>query len=196
MTFFQEELLEPPARFLRFWVGLAAMRRRKKVRLVDLGSGPEIRFRKFARFFGIDFEEYTAIDPLINYHKADSASLKLIKSTLTSKIPLEANSYDYVVAFATIEHMKYPAKIIDEAIKILRTGGRLIITTPTNQAKLLLETLAFKLGLISNREIEEHKNYFDRDELLSMVDSKQRQVKATHKYFELGLNNLLVVEKL
>jgi ubiquinone/menaquinone biosynthesis C-methylase UbiE len=46
------------------------------------------------------------------------------------KLPFEDNSVDYVVAGETIEHLDEPKMFVDEALRILKPGGYLAISTP------------------------------------------------------------------
>jgi ubiquinone/menaquinone biosynthesis C-methylase UbiE len=45
-------------------------------------------------------------------------------------IPLPDGSVDAVVSFETIEHVEKPGKLLDECFRVLRPGGRLIVSTP------------------------------------------------------------------
>ena len=57
--------------------------------------------------------------PSVHYIVGDAYSL-----------PFKDNSVDYVVAGETIEHLEDPKKFIDEALRILKPGGYLAISTP------------------------------------------------------------------
>jgi SAM-dependent methyltransferase len=46
------------------------------------------------------------------------------------QIPLSDESIDVVVSFETIEHVPEPDRFLDECVRILTPGGRLIISTP------------------------------------------------------------------
>jgi len=52
------------------------------------------------------------------------------------KIPLPDKSVDAVVSFETIEHVSNPEKFLDECVRVLAPGGRLIISTPNRKAYL------------------------------------------------------------
>ena len=59
----------------------------------------------------------------------------------------------------------------------------------------MLEFLSFNLGLISSREIEEHKTYFDKEDLIALVGPMTVPIEMHHTYFEFGYNNLFVIKK-
>lgn len=46
------------------------------------------------------------------------------------EIPLDDGSVDVVVSFETIEHVPHPERFLDECVRVLTPGGRLIISTP------------------------------------------------------------------
>lgn len=49
------------------------------------------------------------------------------------KIPLPDGSVDVVVSFETIEHVADPGRFLDECVRVLGPGGRLIISTPDKE---------------------------------------------------------------
>ena len=70
-------------------------------------------------------------------------------------------------SLAVIEHLP-----VDEVLShlrdigaCLRPGGTLVLTTPTPAAKPVLEFLAFRLGVISQQEIADHRHYWNTKEL-------------------------------
>lgn len=197
MNFFQEALLEPVARKLRFLKGIKYLDRKDCV-VVDLGCGPKLRFLKFALSNNIKIKKYIGVDPLVN-HKIlnlfkSHKNIKILDSSLIKKIDILSDSADYVVAFAFFEHIDHPKEILDECLRILKPSGKIILTVPSKKAQIVLEFLSFKLGLISSREIEEHKQYFDKESLLNLFP-KNKHCAVKHEYFELGLNNLFVITK-
>jgi len=194
-----EELLEPIARAARFRQGLRFLPRAQKLRLVDLGCGPSIRFYAAARAAGVVFEKYIGIDPLLEPDAVSSfvsdPVVELRKTSFDARLPLPDQSADCVVSFASLEHVDHPTEMMAEAIRILKIGGVAIFTTPSKKSKRLLEFLSFRLGIISPREIGEHKNYFDRATLLTLAAGQSLPVACEHRYFEFGLNNLFVVRR-
>ena len=46
------------------------------------------------------------------------------------QIPLPDNSVEVVVSFETIEHVPNPNRFLDECVRVLSSGGKLIISTP------------------------------------------------------------------
>lgn len=161
-----------------------------KSRVLDLGCGYNSHLlQKLAprikKGVGIDIHVTTNNLP---------GNLKLLKSDINRKLPIKASSQDIVVALATIEHVNNPSFLLQEINRVLRKGGRVILTTPSNQAKPILEFLAFKLHLVSEEEIKDHKQYFKIDTLPALLkDCGFRNIKT--KSFQFGLNLLAVATK-
>ncbi|MBI4709170.1 MAG: class I SAM-dependent methyltransferase [Candidatus Portnoybacteria bacterium] len=86
---------------------------------IDLGAG-RAPYRKFIRC-----RKYIAID------KGSSNNLEnFIQADLGQGIPLEDNFADLVLATELLEHIKKPEFLLREVNRILKQGGRLILTTP------------------------------------------------------------------
>lgn len=182
-----EPILEPLLRKLRFNKTLSHIRPNSVV--VDIGCGhtPHL-LNRLERYI----KEGIGVDQLI----ADRTygNIKLISKLLADKIPLRGGLADHVTLVAVLEHLEMPGPLLGESYRILKKGGTLILTTPTPLNKPLLEFLSFRLGLVSKREIAEHKTYFWKRELCQLVKvAGFRNIK--HQYFELYLNNFLVAKK-
>jgi 2-polyprenyl-3-methyl-5-hydroxy-6-metoxy-1,4-benzoquinol methylase len=49
------------------------------------------------------------------------------------EIPLPDNSVGVIVSFETIEHVPNPSRFLDECVRVLVPGGRLVISTPNKE---------------------------------------------------------------
>lgn len=199
MPIIDEELLEPIARYLRFITGIKHIDKSKPITLVDLGCGPKIRFYHFAKKHQVEIKRYLGVDPLISpalTQKFDQDKIvSIINHPLIKTIDIKDKTVDYAVAFAFFEHIDHPKEIMAEGYRILKLGGKLILTVPSPKAKSFLEFMSYQLGIISSREIEEHQRYFDKQLLLEYLPKNIKSSQIHHHYFEFGLNNLLVVTK-
>lgn len=201
MKIFQEELLETVARSVRFKEGFKKMAINSNISLLDLGCGPKALFYRFLLQKNLSIKSYVGIDPLIKEDEnktcfpQNTKEVKLIRKKLVANIYLPDESVDCVVGFAFLEHINYPNKIVEESIRVLKKGGKAIFTAPTPIAKLILELLLSRIDLISRREVAEHKRYFNKNSLLKLTQNSKGNIEVEHSYFELGLNNLLVIKK-
>lgn len=200
MFHFDEEVLEPIARFYRFREMLQEIPKSRALVIADLGCGPKIRAFDVLQKKGVRISKYYGIDPLISKETLELnkgiKNIHLIPSQFDKKIPLDDNSVDIIISCAVLEHIEYPKYILNDISRVLKKGGKAILTTPSPKAKAILEFLSFKMGLISEREIKEHKNYFTKENLLLLIDkNKNKETTIRHHYFEFGLNNLFIIEQ-
>lgn len=183
----KEPILEPLLRHFRFRKILRHISPNSIV--VDIGCGhtPHL-LNRLERFI----KEGTGLDQLVINGK--KGKIKLVSSVLKRKIPIKSNYADHVTLIAVLEHLESPNELLKEAFRILKPGGKFLLTTPSHLNKPLLEFLAFKLNIVSPREIAEHKRYFWKSELVSVV-KKAGFINIHHEYFEFFLNNFVVARK-
>lgn len=136
---------------------------------------------------GIDYDSKAyRIAPNVevrNFHFAD-------------KLPFLDKSFDKIFALATIEHIDIPkvSKLFREFSRILKAGGKVILTTPTPFGKVILEFLAFRLGIISKEEVGDHKKYYQKKDLEILAKNYEFSIEK-YQTFQLGGNSLCVLRK-
>jgi 2-polyprenyl-3-methyl-5-hydroxy-6-metoxy-1,4-benzoquinol methylase len=157
----------------------------------DIGCGENPYFlKKISKFIkkGVGF------DLKVTEYKNSIIEVKNLK--ILDQIPLEKESVDVVTLLAVIEHLEQPQEILNEAFRILKNDGVLILTTPTPLSKPILEFLAFKMKLIDKNEIKNHKNYFWPKEIKKMLGKAGfREKKIKNYFFEFFLNSLIIAKK-
>ena len=115
---------------------------------------------------------------------------------LNNEIVLPDNSVDMITSLAVLEHLSNARKNLQEVYRILKPGGRLVMTTPTPLSKPVLEFLSYKLGLINEDEVRDHKDYYNTIRLKEMLNSAgfaPEKIKASTFLF--GLNNFVIAIK-
>ena len=132
---------------------------------------------------GIDFKA-----PSIN-----SKKIKTVSLTLYDKLPFNDNSFDFITMLAVMEHLENDENILRECARLLRPGGGLLITVPSWYAKPVLEFLSYRMNLINPEEIKDHKRYYNREDLMSLVEGVVGLRAAEHRYFQWKFNNRLFV---
>jgi len=125
--------------------------------------------------------------------KAPSTKIQLIKADIIKSLPLPDSEFDCVLILAVLEHLDFPGEIIRECARVLKPGGRLIITIPSNYSRPRLLTLAM-LGLISREEIFDHKHYFNKQAVETMLGNAGLKMVLS-RWYNLRLNLLFVFEK-
>lgn len=155
----------------------------------DIGCG---RNADFLKSISNKITKGIGIDKRIN--STNKGKIQLINSDLTTSLPVDSSTIDHATIIAVIEHVDHPQEILKEIYRILKPGGKIILTTPSPASKIILEILAFKLHLISKELIEEHKYYFNMQELQkSFEEIGFKSIKIKH--FEFNYNILAIAEK-
>lgn len=110
-----------------------------------------------------------------------------------ASVPLDNASVECVLSLAVLEHVEDPEHYISEIRCVLVPGGTLILTTPTPRAKPILEFLAFRLHLIDETEIADHKHYFTAAELSDLLTRAGFVLdQGSIRTFQLGCNRIVV----
>ncbi|OGH68390.1 MAG: hypothetical protein A3I29_04070 [Candidatus Magasanikbacteria bacterium RIFCSPLOWO2_02_FULL_44_11] len=161
---------------------------------VDLGCGYNALLLKWV-IQKFKIEKAVGIDLSCNQALANE-KISFLNGNLNNDLNLADNSVDLVTSLAVLEHLANPLKNIQEIYRILKPGGRLVLTTPTPLSKPILEFLSFKLGLINEDEVKDHKDYFNLKRLRDMlVPTGFQEQKIQASTFLFGLNNFVVAVK-
>lgn len=176
---------------------LSQMRFKKVTRLVpknsdvlDLGCGYHgnllrILESKISSGVGVDISVTKEIK---------SQKLRLIQHNLNQTLPFKNEKFDVVISLANLEHLENYWGNFLEIHRVLKPGGFLLLTTPTPFAKPVLEFLSYDLKIISEKEIRDHKIYFNG----KMLESYCQILGFSwweHRYFQWGMNNFLKAVK-
>lgn len=161
--------------------------------VLDFGCGYQAYFLdhikdKIKKGIGLDYDVET---------KKFGKNIDLCNFHFKDKLPYPDKKFNTVFMLAVIEHIdivKVP-KLFKEIQRILKKKGTLILTTPTLRGKILLEFLAFTLGVISKEEVGDHKKYYNRRDLENLAEKYGFSIE-TYKTFQLGGNSLCVLKKL
>lgn len=148
----------------------------------DIGCGVEARLLTMLKS---RIKKGFGIDELINPEKEGNLIFKRVDIE-THALPILKNSVDYVTLLAVLEHVKDPRKLLAECYRILKFGGSILITTPTQKSEPVLNLLA-KLKLVSPEMIDQHENYFSASSIQPLLkESCFHTIKS--QTFEFGFN--------
>lgn len=161
---------------------------------VDLGCGFTATL---LRWVVSEFQIKKAIGLDLSCNPALSTEkISFQEGDLNNEIALPDNSADLITSLAVLEHLSNARKNLQEVYRILKPGGRLVMTTPTPLSKPVLEFLSFKLGLINKDEVMDHKDYYNTVRLREMLSSAgfaPENIQAS--VFLCGLNNFVLAIK-
>ncbi len=156
-------------------------------RLLDIGCGTYPYFlvnTAFNERVGLDLES----DP-------DNApeNITLIKHDFenASTLPIDDVSVDVVTMLAVFEHIKLDLliQLLKEIHRVLKPGGRYILTTPSPIGNYVLYWMA-KCRLVSADEIDEHEDGYHQKVIMSHLETAGfSKEQMRFGYFEFWMNN-------
>jgi len=184
----KEPFLEKALRDLRFKKVKKYIAKNSKV--LDLGCGFDARLLEEIRG---RISCGTGIDVSVK-KTPDEDKIKLLKGDLNQPLPFSENNFDFVISLANLEHLNNWEESLGEICRVLRPGGILLLTTPSTFSKPVLEFLSFRLRLISQQEILDHKKYFNK-KILTESCKRVGFSYCRHSYFQFFMNNLLIAKK-
>ena len=178
-------------RILRLWREGEAMRMLgvdKRQTWVDVGCrrqahlGWRIR-RAVGKYVGVDMD---VVD-------GKMGNVELVRADVHKFAHRIGQPADVVVGLAIIEHLDYPEKFLGEVSKVLKSGGRIVLTTPAPWSDGILKLMVL-LGLIDGKEITDHKTYFTLRGLKDLLERSGFEVER-QKMFGFRMNGLTVAKK-
>lgn len=164
-------------------------------RILDIGCGTYPYFLAHT-----EFEKKFAIDQLpMPTHVASNLRIEgfSLNLNLRPALPFDPDFFNVVTLLAVVEHLNPDsmAVIFQEIHRVLRPGGRVIMTTPAAWSDGLLRLMA-RLRLVSAEEIDEHAYAYTLPLIgwyYGQAGFEMRKVKFG--YFEFMLNMWAIAEK-
>jgi 2-polyprenyl-3-methyl-5-hydroxy-6-metoxy-1,4-benzoquinol methylase len=173
-----------------FAAGLAA-----GLRVLDAASGEGYGTEMIARggaksVVGVD------LDPKAVEHARERYGLEFREADVGA-LPFEDGSFDLVVSFETIEHVKDGERTVSEFHRVLTDDGLLVISTP-NKSEYLMSTdfhereyTTDEFRALLNAKFEDVRFYFQQNWLLSAVlREEQSRLDDPTKPVDLELGKL------
>lgn len=133
---FPKPLVSGPALYMNV---LKLLENEKRGKILDAPAGQGALSEKLKN---LEFEVYSLDIDLSNF-KVRGVDTRRVD--LNRELPYENSFFDYVVSVEGIEHLENPWHLIREFSRVLKKGGKLIITTP-NCCSLYSRALFFARG--------------------------------------------------
>ena len=145
------------------------------MKILDAGAG-ESQYKKFCdhlEYISQDYAEYDGIGDSKGIQKDSRDYSKLdIVSDITS-IPVESETFDVVMCIEVLEHLTNPIDALKELDRVLKSGGKLIITAPFAS---LTHYSPYHYATGFNRYFYEYH--------LSQLDHNLIEIQANGNFFE------------
>lgn len=121
-------------------------------RILDIGCGSYPYFLSHTYF-----SEKFAVDQLEKPESVSNIDWHTLDLNTDPKLPFDDEYFDLVTMLAVTEHLSPNSLVLlfQQIHRVLRPGGRLIITTPAAWSDGLLRFMS-RVGLVSADEINEH----------------------------------------
>jgi ubiquinone/menaquinone biosynthesis C-methylase UbiE len=102
----------------------------KKGKLLDIGARDCVMSLAFSK----DFDQAYAIDisfpeEAVAISMSRNSNLHLVLAD-THNLPFDNNTLDVVTAISVVEHVQHPELLLQEAIRVLKPGGQLVVQIP------------------------------------------------------------------
>lgn len=116
----------------------------------------------------------------------------LIRDRFPPAVPFSPASFDVVVMLATLEHVLNKDELVRECFRVLRPGGRVVVTVPSHLVDPIVLVLA-RLRLADGMSLDEHHG-FDPSETRGLFTRHGFRL-VLWREFQFGLNHLFVFSK-
>ncbi|MBN2203311.1 MAG: methyltransferase domain-containing protein [Candidatus Aenigmarchaeota archaeon] len=137
-------------------------------KVLDIGCGAGFNLKN-KNWYGIDMDK-----------EAIKMSKKkgIVKLGSISKIPFKNNTFEGVCCLEVIEHVPGKKSPVKEITRVLRTGGRVVISTPNPR----LINFAKRLGW--SDDVHDSKDYFiEEKELINIFKKNGFKLKEARHFF-------------
>jgi len=113
----------------------------------------------------------------------------------TSSLPFKDHSFDTVAFLASLNHIPYRHEALLEAVRVLKPGGRMVITMINPFLSTIGHKVLWWYGEDWDRGMETGEVYgFWTSEMVKMLQDVSMKL-TEHRRFIYGLNNLYVFER-
>jgi SAM-dependent methyltransferase len=101
--------------------------------VLEIGSGEGYAIGDLSKLVN----KYVALDKFkTNSARYDFPNVEFLQMTFENLAQIESESYDFIICFQVLEHIKDDHEFLKHANRILKKGGKLVMTTPNKATSL------------------------------------------------------------
>lgn len=158
-------------------------------RVLDIGCHDGALFRRV----GHGLREGVGLDPTLA-GPLEGERYHLEPGFFPKDAPDEEATFDAITMLALLEHIPPDEQppLAEACHRLLKPGGRLILTVPSPQVDGLLDAME-RFGILNGMEAHQHYGFEPSDTVPLMEGAGFRLL--VEKRFQFGLNNLYVFER-
>ena len=165
-----------------------------KGRVLEIGTGTGYGVEILASVADsyITLDKYCAVD------KSSLPENVEVRECKVPPLPFDDESFDTVVSFQVIEHIKHDKELVREVLRVLRRGGRFVVTTPNRPMSLtrnpwhVREYDAYELEmLLSEFASVERLGVSGRDKVWEYYEKNRESVRRIMRFDILDLQHRL-----
>jgi SAM-dependent methyltransferase len=157
----------------RFGVWLSARALRREVpsfagrSIGDFGCGYQARFMRSVLD---EIERAVLVDVALAPDLKADRRITAIEGVLPDALRgVEAASLDVVLCVNVLEHLWEPLETLVQMRRVTAPGGICLVNVPSWRGKWFLEFSAYRLRLSPAEEIDDHKAYYDAEDLWPLL---------------------------
>lgn len=152
--------------------------------ILDIGSGNGWLSEGYKLSDKVIFSSDISMENLIKIKIRDDNDLLIVLDG--NNPPFKKNSFDCIIASEIIEHTLNPYDFLTELVRILKPGGKIVLTTPYK------EKLRYSLCIHCNKKtpVNAHLHSFDEKNLNEIGMQSKLEVEAIYKFGNKVLNYL------
>jgi len=177
---------------------LTDLRLKQSDMVLDVGCGQGVYLARIVKSYRLSGAGVDISPVSIRYANENFRSNRLKYLVADSlNLPYKDNYFDKVVTFDTLEHIENQGKAVDEMVRVLKPGGRLLIHTLNVNDKYTLDWVWDKMGFdIYSRAF--HKRSLFVDPLwikgrLEKLNVKLDSIKFYDSFFTLAVDEIIMV---
>ena len=112
-----------------------------------------------------------------------------------TNLPFANNSFDIILATEVIEHITHLDRFVTGAARVLKPGGRLLITFPNENLRQKLYPIVSLFGIKAELENQVTLNNFRSEKILKLFAQKFTLIKFYRLPWFLPITNLMLFKK-